>query len=409
MDTLSQVISKALDIVEGELLGVSTHHGLRVAILSAMMGRRFGLNEDALSALTTCALFHDSALTEYMLSMRDGEDKELHFRLHCECGQRNIEWLPFKTDVGGFVLYHHECADGSGLFGKKEGEYPLEAEIIMAADSLDAEHNLSAFPLERLPELRENINETAGKCPTKRAAKALLDVLDEKTLLLLRDDRVYETAKKVLPIWTVGSKDQSIIRVSGMVARVIDYKSSFTKKHTIQIANRSWIMSGYYDYSESLRARLYLAAALHDIGKIVTPAEILEKPGQLTSDEFNIIKLHVKYTHDWLNGIDGLEDVCDWASNHHEKLDGRGYPFGKKADELDFNSRLMVCVDMYQAISEERPYHPRRSHAETMRILYNESQRGTIDENIVKELDIVMAEYSDRDVPSPAVLRNFAK
>jgi HD-GYP domain-containing protein (c-di-GMP phosphodiesterase class II) len=68
---------------------------------------------------------------------------------------------------------------------------------------------------------------------------------------------------------------------------------------------------------------------------------------------------------------------------------------------MDFVSRMLAVTDIYQAVNEERPYHPRRSHAETMPILQNMAQKGFIDEKIVKDFDAVMAEYSGKDVPLP--------
>ncbi|MDR1143634.1 MAG: phosphohydrolase, partial [Spirochaetaceae bacterium] len=106
--------------------------------------------------------------------------------------------------------------------------------------------------------------------------------------------------------------------------------------------------------------------------------------------------------------IEGFGHICGWAANHHEKLDGSGYPFGKKAEDLDFNSRLIACIDIYQAVSEERPYHPGRNHAETMKVLYDMAERGKIDGGIVRDLDAVLAEYDGRDVPLPAQTRDIA-
>jgi HD-GYP domain-containing protein (c-di-GMP phosphodiesterase class II) len=151
------------------------------------------------------------------------------------------------------------------------------------------------------------------------------------------------------------------------------------------------------------RAKAFLAASLHDIGKLATPNVILDKPDKLTTGEFDIIKAHAKGTYDRLHTITGFEEICAWASNHHEKLDGTGYWFGKNADDLDFISRLLACTDIYQAVSEERPYHPQRSHADTMPILRSMAEKGQIDSAITKDFDEVMAEYSERDVPPPEI------
>jgi HD-GYP domain-containing protein (c-di-GMP phosphodiesterase class II) len=401
MDELIKAIGTALDIVESELLGVSTNHGKRIAALCSLMGKELGMDEEDTKAVTTCALFHDNALTEYILSERAGDWRGKNFRLHCEYGQRNIEKLPFKSDISGLVLYHHEQADGGGPFGKREGEFPLGAELIAIADIIDAGNHLQRVSAENLAPLQKKIGGLSGKRCTKRAAEAMLSVLNAETLASLRDENINKTTALVLPAWHVDLEDEALMRLAGLTARIIDYKSAFTKKHSVQIANRAWLMGGYYGFDPVKRAKTYLAAAMHDLGKLATPNAILDKPGKLTSDEFNIIKAHVKGTYDILSGITGFEDVCDWASNHHEKFDGTGYWFGKQAEELDFVSRLLCCTDIYQAVSEERPYHPQRGHSDTMPILWNMAQKGYIDDGIVKDFDTVMAEYSNRDVPPP--------
>jgi HD-GYP domain-containing protein (c-di-GMP phosphodiesterase class II) len=146
-------------------------------------------------------------------------------------------------------------------------------------------------------------------------------------------------------------------------------------------------MGGVYGYNNSIRSQFYLAASLHDIGKLATPVSILEKPGPLNDDEFAIIKNHAHLTYTLLKDIDGFERICDWAANHHEKLDGSGYYFGKTADELDFNSRLLACIDIYQALTEERPYHTGRDHKTAIEILSDMGRRGFLDTRIIKDLD----------------------
>jgi HD-GYP domain-containing protein (c-di-GMP phosphodiesterase class II) len=162
-------------------------------------------------------------------------------------------------------------------------------------------------------------------------------------------------------------------------------------------------MGGYYNYTREEKTKLYLAAALHDIGKIATPSPVLEKPDKLDKEEYKIIMEHVRHTYDWLGEVEGLGEIRLWASEHHEKLDGTGYPLKKNNTELDFNSRLLACIDIYQAVCEERPYHPARSHGETIPILYDMAEKGFIDPKIVKDLDEVMAGYSLSDLPLPAL------
>jgi HD-GYP domain-containing protein (c-di-GMP phosphodiesterase class II) len=401
MDSLIKSIAAALDIVEGGLLGASTNHGKRIAVLCAKMGTALRKSEEEITALATCALLHDNALTEYILSEQTDGYHDPAMKKHCEIGQRNVDALHFKTNVKDFILYHHERADGAGPFGVREGEGPFEAELITIADSIDAAHHLQRLGQEGLPAIRDIIVRESGKRYGKNAAAAMLEILDWPTVLSLKDGVIEQTASDALPPWTVDIQTETIFGLAGFIAKIIDYKSIFTRRHSTQIANKAYFMGNYYKYEPQETAELYLAASLHDLGKLAVPSDILEKPGKLTAEEFEIIKGHARLTWELLSGIDGFETICRWASDHHEKLDGSGYPFGKKAPELDVNSRLLACLDIYQAISEERPYHPGRNHEDTMRILYEMADAGKIDGGIVKDLNAALAPYDGKDVPPP--------
>ena len=401
MDRLCIVFAKAFDIIEKEQLGASENHSMRVAALCVAMGKRLGYDDDRISAIATCGMFHDSALTEYHLSMESGESQQRNMMLHCEKGQKNVSWLPFKSDIEKLVMYHHERGDGQGPYRKTDDEIPLESAIIAVADAVDATHHLQRISKDELPALRETVRSNANRYSTLESVNVLFDVLDETLLEKLSDENIMHTVESWLPRWEVEISDPRVLRVGEFMARVIDYKSVFTHIHTSQIANRAWLMAEYYGYSTEEKHALFLAAALHDIGKIAIPVEILEKPGKLDDDEFAIIKQHVKNTLDWLSEIPDFDLIRNWASDHHEKLGGFGYSRGKTESELDFNARLMACIDIYQAVWEPRPYHPARTHEQTMEILNDMASKGQIDAGIVKDLDTVMSEYSGKEVPSP--------
>jgi HD-GYP domain-containing protein (c-di-GMP phosphodiesterase class II) len=403
MDLLSRVFSEALDIVEAGLLGASVYHSKRIGALVAAMGRSLGYDDDSLSAIATAAMFHDNALTEYILSERErtGGMGNENMRLHSEYGQRNVEWLPFKKDISGYVLYHHERADGSGPFGKRKGEYPPEAGLISLADVVDVAQRLQTKNAGDLPTLYSYIRGLEEVGYDRDDIEILIGVLDEDMLTALKNENLNATLDRLIPVWTADIENPEVIRIAGMIARIIDYKSKFTTKHTMRVADAAWIMATYYNRPAAEKAQIYLAAAMHDIGKIVISTEIIEKPGNVTDEEFEEIKKHVSKTREWLMSVDGLEQVTEWAGNHHEKLDGSGYGRGVGADEMDFNSRLIAILDIYEAVSAERPYHPARSHAKTMEIVYDMAERGLIDKGISADIDKVLAPFDGKELPHP--------
>jgi HD-GYP domain-containing protein (c-di-GMP phosphodiesterase class II) len=390
MDKLIAVVGEALDIVEGELLGASTYHGKRIAALCAAMGRRLGMDQDRLITLSCCALLHDNALTEYIQAEHQGGYHDPAMKLHCEYGQRNVKALGFPGAGDDLILYHHERIDGSGPFGKRAGEYSLDAELVGVADAVDVSWHLQRRGPEELPEIGAFIKESGMF--RGETANLLMEVLDRSMLAGLRDESINATMENLIPPWEFDSAAPSLPDFTVFISRVIDYKSSFTCRHSSGIVEKALLMADHYGYELSTRNRLCLAANLHDIGKLAIPEEILEKPGKLSDEEFRILKGHAQKTSELLAGLEGLDDVREWASNHHEKLDGSGYCRGKKAAELDFNSRLMTCLDIYQGVSEKRPYHPARDHRETMVILREMVESGALDGGIVGDLDRVLGE-----------------
>lgn len=120
-----------------------------------------------------------------------------------------------------------------------------------------------------------------------------------------------------------------------------------------------------------------VAGLLHDLGKLSVPLEILEKPGKLMSEEFIYIRQHTFFTYYLLKNV-FPENVARIAAFHHEKLDGSGYPFKKKDEELGEEEQMMAVVDMFVALSEDRPYRKGLGFEDVAKILKEEVKKGKI-------------------------------
>lgn len=406
MDQLLLSFSLGLDFVEGEIFGATTNHGKRVAVLTAAMGRLAGWNDDQVITAAACALLHDNALSEASIERVPGAKvTAAALAAHCTEGEKNAAHLPFPSEMKDIILYHHEYMDGSGPFGMNAENTPLGAQFIAIADNLDIRYKIQSQPASALSQLREEIKRKRGVYYTADAADALLEILDENLLISLTDERIGQSYAQAIPQWKVEIQTEAMMGIAEVAARIIDYKSKFTAKHSTQIANRAFWMCRFYGFDPQTCTKVYLAAALHDLGKLMTPTAILEKPGRLTDEEFEIIKQHVHWSYIMLKDVEGLAEICRWAVSHHRKLTGSGYPdLPAEYLELDFVSRLLTCIDIYQAVRETRPYHPGRSHSETMRILWDMANRGEIDKQITQDLDSEMARFpdGDGDVPNPA-------
>ncbi len=146
------------------------------------------------------------------------------------------------------------------------------------------------------------------------------------------------------------------IDIAELFAKVVDAKSTFTFQHSLKVAQLSKYLAKQLAYSPKMQKMLYLAGLVHDIGKLCTPDVVLHKPGKLTAEEYTCIKRHATDTRFILQGIITSPLINEWASNHHERLDGSGYPLGKIAQELDRPSRIVALSDVFQALTQSRPY-----------------------------------------------------
>ncbi|MFA6612534.1 MAG: HD domain-containing phosphohydrolase, partial [Dehalococcoidales bacterium] len=139
------------------------------------------------------------------------------------------------------------------------------------------------------------------------------------------------------------------------------------------------------------------AGLLHDLGKLAVPTEILEKEGKLTADDFAIMRSHTYHTYRALEPIKPLKTVNEWASFHHERLDGNGYPFHITGPQLSLGSRIMAVADVSTALLEDRPYRAGMAQDEATRILERMS-KDAIDGDIVNILKANFEEVNSQRI-----------
>lgn len=153
------------------------------------------------------------------------------------------------------------------------------------------------------------------------------------------------------------------------IARIVDAKSPFTYQHSQKVAELSRYLAIKLGFCEHDQEMLFIAGLVHDIGKLKTPDEILHKEGSLNKQEYTRIKRHTIDTQLALHKVFPNAKIAEWASNHHERLDGSGYPYHKTGDELDVPSRIVAVADVFQALSQDRPYRGRMAQAQIAAIM----------------------------------------
>lgn len=146
----------------------------------------------------------------------------------------------------------------------------------------------------------------------------------------------------------------------GALASALEIKDPYTAGHQRRVAGLACALARELEIGEDQINGINLAALIHDIGKIYVPAEILTKPGRITAEEFNIIQYHSRMGYDILKNIEFPWPIATIILQHHERMNGSGYPLGLKGDELLLESRIIMLADVVEAMSSHRPYRPAR-------------------------------------------------
>ncbi len=152
-------------------------------------------------------------------------------------------------------------------------------------------------------------------------------------------------------------------------AKVIDMKDRYTNGHSSRVAKYTAMLSKELGYDDETVEKYYRIALLHDIGKIGVPPEVLNKPGKLTDEEFEIIKSHTTKGYEALKEITIMPELAIGAEAHHERPDGRGYPNHLKGDEIPRVAQIIAVADCFDAMYSNRPYRNRMNFDKVVSII----------------------------------------
>ena len=161
-------------------------------------------------------------------------------------------------------------------------------------------------------------------------------------------------------------------------------KDDYLLEHSLNVAILLANFANYLGMSEDEVQDLSYAGFLHDLGKIKIPDEILHKPGRLTDSEMEVMKGHVKHGLDYLKSTEIAPPLIQAISEHHERLDGLGYPAGTKGDDISQAGRMLAIADMYDALTADRVYKPGMSSQRAFSILMSDAPTR-LDQSLVQQ------------------------
>ncbi|NRF95562.1 HD-GYP domain-containing protein [Paenibacillus frigoriresistens] len=236
-------------------------------------------------------------------------------------------------------------------------------------------HDIDTYSIVILKEIEEE-KTSCSQC-VQQAVDLSRELID--SFRTSRKIPVMEIRKEILPSIRQVAENPDIFQLF----ETVKAKDDYTYQHNIGVGILSTLIGRWLNLGESELTLLSLAATLHDIGKVNVPLDILNKPGKLTNEEFALVKKHTIFGYEMLRDTTGLNSrIALVALQHHERNDGKGYPFGLKQEKIDYFGKIVAVADIFHAMSSKRPYHEPMPFYEIVSQM-RQGIFGALDPNIV--------------------------
>jgi putative nucleotidyltransferase with HDIG domain len=422
--SLSEIISAltfALDLTEGAVAG----HALRSCLLGMRLGDALGVSGKLRTDLYYALQLKDvgcSSNATRMTQIIGGDDRAMKASTKLEDWRKSgvtlrglkVLWhniLPGKSlprRIARFIdiarhsqsnrkeMIQLRCERGADIVRKLE----MDAATVDAVRGLD-EHwdglgHPNALKGEEIPMLARicSVAQVLDVFATEDSIDAAMKVLRRRNGIWFdpvvvqvaeelnaegnfwdhcrRSDTVEDTRRAVLaldPGERTELTPERVDRICEAFASVVDAKSPFTYRHSRGVADVAVEIAFEMDLAPDRIQLVRRAALLHDIGKLYVPNVILDKAGKLTPEEWAVVVEHPKMTREILERISAFRELAAFAAEHHEKLDGTGYPLGIKGAEMSIESRILGVADVFAAMAENRPYRGGLEPAKILEII----------------------------------------
>ena len=183
--------------------------------------------------------------------------------------------------------------------------------------------------------------------------RRLLQTVSQEVAVTIDNARLYDNVRQEHE-----KLQQTMEGVVHAMSLTVEARDPYTAGHQRRVADLACAIAGEMGFADWQIEGLRITGLLHDVGKLVVPAEILSKPGRINQYEFSIIKTHPEVGYEILKGIEFPWPVTETILQHHERLDGSGYPVGLSDDEITLDAKVLAVADVVEAMSSHRPYRP---------------------------------------------------
>ena len=372
-------------------------HNFRVFLIALPIASKLSFSRNFLFNLSVASLFHDIGILflkereqESLLREENFQGKAIH--LHAFAGYKLLNEFPVFKKAAEIIRDHHRTYLEHLA---NPGKYSFASQIVFLADRIDIWITNRLEKGESLLKAVSSLREKLERGRKTLFNPKLLDIFFSSYYskeafwfsLYTEEEYVKESVLNWLNKISFSISIGEFLKIVKLFGFIIDFKSPFTATHSSGVAQTATHLASYFHFSQEELRKIKIAGFLHDVGKVFIPIDILEKPARLTDNEFFIMKSHVFHTYRILSRFIRDDDTVKWASYHHERLNGKGYPFKLRANRIPLGSRIMAVADIFTALTENRPYKKALSSSEAMKILLQLAEKGEVNSQIVKTLE----------------------
>lgn len=384
---IAMCVSDAIDLVSPAL----ANHHKRVAYIAMDVARRLRLGAEEQADLVLAGLLHDIGALSVQELLNTDETGEPLDAVHAERGFYLLRLFQPLERPARLVRYHHASwEEEAGNLAAA----PFGSHVLHLADRVAGWMDPTQPILPQAQGIRRRVAEQSGALFGTEVVRAFDELaLAESFWLDAASQPITSTLFRRLqePVMPALELDlDGLLSLGRLFAHIIDFRSRFTATHSSGVAATAETLAEVAGFSARECRMMRVAGFLHDLGKLAVPAEILEKPAGLTPAELFVIRSHTYYTYVILETIRELDTINTWAAFHHERLDGAGYPFRHKGDDLVAGARIMAVADVFTAITEDRPYRAGMSSERTQSVLLQMAASGALDARLV---NLLIAEF----------------
>jgi len=360
-------------------------HQHRTAYIALELAKFADLEPEITENIFTAALLHDIGAVTVEEKIAVHNFQKVNESIHTIRGELLLEQIPWLRKISKIVRNHHK--NWSAWEEDIENPVVFSSQIVLLSDYVERLIDKNKYILHQSKDIVEIIKKLSDTVVNKKIVAYFVDLAKREDFWLdLTSPRLYSLLLNNGQFKNMQIGLEDVLLISNLYRDLIDFKSRFTATHTSGVAECAVKLSELFGLAELDVKSMMIAGNFHDIGKLVIPNSILEKPGKLTLEEFEIMRCHTYHTFNTLDSIGGLQRIAEWAAYHHEKLDGSGYPFHLTNEEIGTGSRIMTVADIFTAISEDRPYRKGMDKDEIYKILKSQTDKKLLDKRIVELL-----------------------